>query len=248
MATDKALVQCPHGDTCGACALLGRTGASQHKGKRDALWASLDRHPALAGIEPLPCLASPLAEGYRNRAKMAVHATAGKPARVGYFRSSSRSIVDAPDCKVLVPEILETTRQLRALFSRPAFASFPVRFVDVRCGSDPRAQHLTLVVASPDVNVPVPAIRAACPFVRGVSVNVNDSGGPQVIKGPVSWIWGERHVVVETSGVRLLVSPGAFFQVNLSLLAPIHERWLGEWASREHHSDFNSDSQVNNYS
>ena len=126
MSNNNAIVRCPHGDTCGACTLLGRPLVAQLKGKRDTLWAALDRHANLVGIEPLPCLASPLVEGYRNRAKMATELKRGRPAEVGYFRSSSRSIVDAPDCRVLVPEVLATTRSLRMLFSRPAHSSLPL--------------------------------------------------------------------------------------------------------------------------
>jgi tRNA/tmRNA/rRNA uracil-C5-methylase (TrmA/RlmC/RlmD family) len=74
-------------------------------------------------------------------------------------------------------------------------------------------------------------MRRACPAVDGISFNLNPSAGPQVIRGAIRHLWGAREVWIDHAGVRLRVSPGAFFQVNLALLPPIHhlmERHLGD--------------------
>jgi tRNA/tmRNA/rRNA uracil-C5-methylase (TrmA/RlmC/RlmD family) len=144
--------------------------------------------------------------------------------RLGYFRARTREIVDAPDCRVVVPEILETSRRLRRLLA--ATPRFPreLRHIDLRCGSDPGRQHLTLVLrASECPSLPLDALRRACPAVDGISVNLNPSAGPQVIRGAIRPLWGAREVWVDHAGVRLRVSPGSFFQVNLALLPPIHD-------------------------
>jgi 23S rRNA (uracil1939-C5)-methyltransferase len=52
-----------------------------------------------------------------------------------------------------------------------------------------------------------------------------------VVRGAIQPLWGAREVWVDHAGLRLRVSPGVFFQVNLDLLAPIHrllEGHLGE--------------------
>jgi 23S rRNA (uracil1939-C5)-methyltransferase len=144
--------------------------------------------------------------------------------RLGYFRAGTREIVDAPDCRVVVPELLETSRRLRTLLARDP--SFPreLRHIDLRCGSDRGRQHLTLVLrASECPSLPLDAVRSACPAVDGISYNLNPSAGPQVIRGAIRPLWGAREVWVDHAGVRLRVSPGAFFQVNLALLPPIHD-------------------------
>jgi tRNA/tmRNA/rRNA uracil-C5-methylase (TrmA/RlmC/RlmD family) len=151
--------------------------------------------------------------------------------RLGYFRASTREIVDAPDCRVLVPELLDTTRQIRAFLT--AAPGFPreLRHIDLRCGTDRKRQHLTLVLRTSECPpLPIGALRGVCPHLAGISLNLNSSAGPQVIKGPIQPLWGEREVWVEHAGLRLRVSAGSFFQVNLALLAPIHgllERFLG---------------------
>jgi 23S rRNA (uracil1939-C5)-methyltransferase len=220
-----ASVTCPHGEACGACAYLGTGYETQLARKRDALGRALSVHRALRGATLLKTLPSPLVSGYRNRAKMAVGLSRKKAPLVGYFRERSREIVDAPECRVLVPELLETTRRFRAFLS--ATPSFPreIRHIDARAGSDPSRQHLTLVFRAEECpSFPLDPLRRALPSVDGISVHLNPSAGPQVIRGVVQHVWGEREVWVHHRDLRLRVSPSAFFQVNLTLLLPIHER------------------------
>lgn len=228
-------MECAHERTCGACGLLGQAYGRQLARKRDVLAAALRGQPALRGLEPEPCLASPRVEGYRNRAKMAVAYRRDEGALVGYFRAGSRQVVDAPDCRVLEPELLQTTRGLRLWMNRWTKRDLPIRFVDVRCGSSPRAQILTLVLDSDEpVGLPVRDIRRACPHVAGIAFNLNPGRGAQVLKGRAHHAWGEGHVRVETPRATLLVSAGAFFQVNRFVLDALHARMeahLGEGGS-----------------
>ena len=218
-----AAIDCPHDEACGACALLGLAYPAQLGRKRRILGAALKRYRSLAKAELLSCLRSPQIENYRNRAKMAVGLSRGKPVKLGYFRSGTREITDARDCRVLVPEILETSRALRGLLAVPGSVPRELRHVDIRCGSDPGRQHLILVLRTDRLpRLPIEKIRRACPKVDGISVNLNPSSGPQVLKGPIQPIWGAREIYVETPDLSLRVSPGAFFQVNLSLLPEIH--------------------------
>jgi len=223
---------CPHGEECGACALLGVDYAEQLRRKQTVLGRAIARYRSLASARLLPCLPSPTIAGYRNRAKMAVGLSRHGGATVGYFRAGTREIVDAVDCRVLVPELLETTRRLRRDLDRTPNVPRELRHLDVRCGDDPRRQHLTLVFRTTESpRIPVERLRKVCPAVDGMSVNLNPSAGPQVLRGPILPLWGEREVWVEHAGVRMRVSPGSFFQVNLGMLAPIHERmasFLGE--------------------
>jgi 23S rRNA (uracil1939-C5)-methyltransferase len=102
--------------------------------------------------------------------------------------------------------------------------------VDLRCGSDPRRQHLTLVFRASEMpRFPMKALQRAAPAVDGISINLNPGSGPQVIRGSLRHLWGMREIWVEYAGAKLRVSAGAFFQVNLSILPAIHtamEAWL----------------------
>lgn len=216
-------IECPHAEDCGACGLLGREYDDQLAAKSRVLADTLRRQKGLGRIALLPCLPSPRLSGYRNRAKMAVGISKFHAPKIGYFRAGSREITDAPQCRVLLPEILETSRSLRDLLLQGMGVPRQLRHVDIRCGSDPRRQHLILVIRSEEMpRLPIDRIRRACRHVDGISVNLNPRGGAQVIKGAIQHQWGAREVFVKTADISLRVSPGSFFQVNLSLLPDIH--------------------------
>jgi 23S rRNA (uracil1939-C5)-methyltransferase len=225
-------VDCPHADDCGACALL-RTGYGRQLDlKRRWLGEALERELRLDRRRVLPTLPSPLVEGYRNRVKMTISTGRDRGARLGYFRRGTREVVDTPSCGVLVPELLETTRQLRRFLNSRHDLPFALRHVDLRCGSEPRSQLLTLVVKGRELGrFPVEALAEACPQVAGIGVNLNPAATAQVLKGPVRPLAGVREVFVETAGLAMRVSAGSFFQVNLSLLPRIHAL-MGEFLGR----------------
>ena len=190
--------------------------------KHETLARALARYPGLRRTRPLPCVRSPLRAGYRNRAKMAV-GMSSRGLRLGYFRAGTREIVDAPDCRVLVPALLQTTRRIRRFLETSRDIPPELRHIDVRCGSDPTRQHLILVFRATDCPVfPVDRLRKCCSNVKGISVNLNPRTDGQVIRGSVRPLWGEREVWVDHANCRLRVSPAAFFQVNLALLPTIH--------------------------
>lgn len=217
---------CSHRLTCGACSFLrepyGRQLETKRRRLREALLAKLRLGPK----QILPTVPSPLVEGYRNRAKMTISSSRDGSSKLGYFQRRSREVVDAPDCVVLVPELLDTTRRLRSLLNdRRMRLPFALRHIDLRCGSDPKKQHLTLVIKADELpRIPYEAIMETCPWVVGIATNLNSGATAQVIKGRIEPMIGAREVFVESAGLSLRISPGSFFQVNLAVLPTIHER------------------------
>lgn len=228
----KTVVDCPHGERCGACSGLGRDYTSQLAEKRQALQSALTSFDSLRGVSVSPCLPSPQISGYRNRAKMAVGISKRSPTKLGYFGTGSREIEDAPDCRVLQPDLLRTTSELREFLRGGAHIPRELRHIDLRCGSDSRRQLLTLVLRTKELpQLPIDALRKACRRVDGISVNLNPSSGPTVIRGPIRSLWGAREVYVDLGDLSLRVSANSFFQVNLALLPTIHRLmadFLGE--------------------
>ena len=218
-------IDCPHRVECGACSLLREPYGKQLESKRQWLMEAIAKKGRPDKKKILPTLASPQIEGYRSRAKMAISTDRERRSALGYFQRSSREVVDAPQCGVLVPELLETTRSLRRLLNSSTKFPYVLRHIDLRCGSDPTQQHLTLVVKAETVpHLPIDAIADSCRHIAGIGVNLNPGRGPQVTKGPIEPVHGVREVYVESAGMSLRVSPGSFFQVNLGLLPEIHSR------------------------
>jgi 23S rRNA (uracil1939-C5)-methyltransferase len=183
----------------------------------------LAAYTSLRGARVLATLPSPIEVGYRNRARMAVGLSRHGRVDLGYFRAGTREIVDAPDCGVLVPALLDTTRRIRNFLVRAHDVPRELRHIDLRCGTDPSRQHLILVFrAERTPRFPLDALRRALPAVDGVSFHLNPDAGPQVLRGPIRHAWGRREVWVRHAGLDLRVSPGSFFQVNLAMLPAIH--------------------------
>lgn len=224
-STDDRTVDCPHRVACGACSFLRQPYGEQLERKRHRLGDVLVEKVRLVKAQLLPTLPSPRVEGYRSRAKMTISSNRDREFVLGYFQRKSREVVDAPECGVLVPELLETTRRLRRLLNGPTRFPFSLRHIDLRCGSDPKRQYLTLVVKAESMpRLPIDEIADGCPHVAGIGVNLNPKGGAQVVKGRIEPIHGAREIFVDTAGLSLRVSPGSFFQVNLGLLPEIHAR------------------------
>jgi 23S rRNA (uracil1939-C5)-methyltransferase len=203
--------------------MLGVSYAEQLRRKRERLDRELRRYGSLESARLLDTLPSPEGIGYRNRARMAVGLSRHGGATLGYFRAGTREIVDAPECGVLVPELLDTTRRIRRLLNTARGIPRELRHLDLRCGSDPRRQHLTLVFRAKHApRFPMEQLQRAAPALDGISINLNPSSSPQVIRGSIQHMWGRREVWVRHAGINLRVSPGAFFQVNLSILPAVH--------------------------
>ncbi len=208
--------------------MLGMSYAEQLKRKRELLGRELGAYASLKNARLLDALPSPQGWGYRNRARMAVGLSRHGGAKLGYYRAGTREIVDAPECGVVLPELLETTRRIRNLLTTARNIPRDLRHLDLRCGSDPRRQHLTLVFRAAEMpRFPIDALQRAAPAVDGISINLNPGSGPQVIRGSIRHLWGRREIWVRHAGMKLRVSPGAFFQVNLSILPAIHELMAG---------------------
>ena len=111
-------VDCRHRAACGACSLLRVPYSEQLERKRKSLSDALEGKVRFAPRQLLGTLPSPQIEGYRNRAKMTVSSDRSHRWSLGYLKRRSREVVDAPECGVLVPELLTTTRQLRRLMNQ----------------------------------------------------------------------------------------------------------------------------------
>ena len=70
----------------------------------------------------------------------------------------------------------------------------------------------------------VSALRAACPELTGIVLNVNKSEGNTVLAGDFYTLWGKDHIRDTLRGIAFDIAPQAFFQVN----PPQAERLYGK--------------------
>ena len=99
---------CPYFARCGGCAWLHLSEKAQAQARIDRVREALRRIGGLPDPPPVEYLASPLALGYRARARFASDGE-----NVGLRRRGARDVVDIERCAVLTPEAQRSLEALR---------------------------------------------------------------------------------------------------------------------------------------
>ena len=214
--------QCPYYGKCGGC-------DCRHMSYEEELRFKLGKvNDALSRIGRQQLCASSIVgsaqtEAYRNKGILAVGDLDGKTV-TGFYRERSHQIIPVEQC-MLQDELThraaaalaafmdqngisaydETSRSgvVRHLFCRRAYHSEDrLLCIVVRKGFGAKTQAL------------VDALRAACPELSGIVLNVNKTAGNTVLAGDFYTLWGKGHIRDSLCGIRFDIAPQAFFQVN----------------------------------
>lgn len=108
-STDRVRPQCPIVNACGGCAWQHASQSIQQRTRLEHLVRAL---PAELRGAPIESTVSPLAYGYRTRARMAWRVERGRTT-LGFHARGTSSVVDVPSCAVLDPRIDGGLRVLR---------------------------------------------------------------------------------------------------------------------------------------
>jgi 23S rRNA (uracil1939-C5)-methyltransferase len=108
---------CPWYGECGGCQLQHAAYPLQLQLKTEMVRGALQRLGKLEPQEdPAPCVASPKAWGYRNKAAFPVQAKlSGKGAFTGFYRERSHRLVRVRKCRILPPALNELYRKMESL-------------------------------------------------------------------------------------------------------------------------------------
>ena len=176
---------------------------------------------------------SALIEGYRNKGILAVGSVDGKAA-TGFYRERSHQIIRVDRCAIQDALTHRAADALVAFMNENGIAPY-----DEQSGSGVvrhlycrRALHgedgLLTIVARKGFGAKTQALvgelRAACPELTGIVLNINKSEGNTVLAGDFYTLWGKDHIRDTLRGIAFDIAPQAFFQVN----PPQAERLYGK--------------------
>ena len=176
---------------------------------------------------------SELIEGYRNKGILAIGSVDGKAA-AGFYRERSHQIIPAERCAIQDELTHRAADALVAFMNENGIAPY-----DEQSGSGivrhlycRRAVHgedrLLCIVArkgfGTKTQVLVASLRAACPELTGIVLNINKSEGNTILAGDFYTLWGKDHIRDTLRGIAFDIAPQAFFQVN----PPQAERLYGK--------------------
>ena len=222
-SADRVTPACEAFGRCGGCVLQHLDYARQTDWKRDRLMAAL----AAAGITaPVrACVASPTLLAWRNNSKLVF--ARGEQGRVilGAYAPRSHDVIDLSGCLVGEPPLAsigailgqEATR-LGIVPYDEATATGEVRYALARRNA--RGEVLVMLVVpvagAPRIAELAAVLRRAVPEVVGVVENVQPSRGNALVGhvAPDRVLEGAAFLDEQVGGVRMRLSPRAFFQSN----------------------------------
>ena len=219
METATEILECPHGDRCGGCALLGVPYSEQLARKQLTVQRGFARYPAQSALRIEPVAGAEPTTFYRTRAKWVF----GEDGALGLFERDSHTVVDIPECRVLAPELLRVAAAARRVLTRAGLDGLDLRLVD-------RGVMVTLIAragtAQPELKRWAEALVAECAEVRSVAASFREAGAATVL--------GTQHVVLlgadvephhlQAKGPYHLASHGAFTQAHLGQANAAHAR------------------------
>ena len=225
---------CPNFGKCGGCDLMHMDYNEELDTKRLRVEDALRRIGGFdIGVPEI--IGSDLQEGYRNKAIYAVGEDDGH-AVTGFYRERSHDIIPAEKCHIQanisdraafavrrwmdgcgIPCYDEKSRTgaIRHVFCRYAFATGKAQVTIVT--ADGRLDGLDELIA---------AIRASCPEMASIVININKTRGNTVLAGEFRTVWGDDYIEDELCSLRFKLSPRSFYQINRTQAEKLYAKVL----------------------
>ena len=212
---------CPLYGRCGGCQFRHMTYEEELQGKRQRIQDALSR---LGGVNlQLPgVLGAENTARYRNKVQFPV-AVEKKGLAVGYYRSRSHDVLDAPDCAlqpVSVTALRQAFKEWMERYAVPAYEEKQgtglVRHLYVRTNS--QGESLVCVVVN-GKKLPREAELKQCliqaePGLVGIVLNVNTRDTNVILGTEYRTLWGRDWLEEELCGLTFRLSVPSFFQIN----------------------------------
>jgi len=213
---------CPYYGKCGGCDTRHMSYDEELRFKLQRLNDAL-RHIGRQSVQAAEIIGSDNTARYRNKGIFAVADCGGRPAS-GFFRERSHQLIPVDKC-LLQNELSE--RAASAVTAFMAEHHFPpydeasgkgtVRHVFSRRAVNTQDAVVCVVSATGfgrHTQALVGALRAACPGLTGIVLNINKSRGNTVLSGDFYTLWGRAEMRDVLCGFRFDIAPQAFFQIN----------------------------------
>lgn len=233
---------CPVFDRCGGCAWRHVTYEEELAIKRDRVRDSLQKIAGLF-VEPEPTVPSPRVDHYRNKAQIPV-GKEGNTLLVGFYARHSHRIVECVGCRLqptgfdrLLAAFRRWVEQSGVEIYDEATGKGQLRHLYLR-SAQATGQRLACVVVT---RFPVPRPELLVRLLReagadGVLLNRNPAATNVILGDTCVTLWGRARITDILCGLRLEISPLAFYQVNHDQTEQLY-RAVGELAGltgREH--------------
>jgi 23S rRNA (uracil1939-C5)-methyltransferase len=222
---------CPAAGRCGGCPLQHAAYDEQLRIKADLLTRALHGNSTLEGVAVAPCLPAPAETRYRDQTKLVIARVRGRVVPASYAPHSHRP-VDMTGCVVPEEPVQAAAEAAVAVVAARGVPIYDerrrtglVRYVVARANA--HGEVLVVLVAAadfPEADTLARDLRARCPAVAGVVLDVNRTTGGAILGGAGRTLDGVDGLEEELGGVRLRLGARAFFQVNRAQATRLYAR------------------------
>jgi 23S rRNA (uracil1939-C5)-methyltransferase len=223
---------CNHTPGCDGCPLITMDYVAQLEWKRGLVENHVHRYAPLARTEIRPVIPSPRQTHYRNSAKLVIAGKFADPV-IGIYRRESHDILDISDCTLhhpLINKIAAVVKRGIVKGKVPVFSPRSeqglLRYLVVRVAEVENRAMVVLVTAQRSYNELhhlAEFIKKEVPEVAVVVQNVNPSLGNVILGNRDFPHTKQTSLEASISGIKFLVSPRSFFQVNSGSAGIIYE-------------------------
>ena len=223
---------CLHIPECDGCPLIEMNYEAQLEWKRGLVENHIHRYAPLNRTEILPVIPSPRQVHYRNSAKLVVAGKFADPI-IGMYRRDSHDILDISDCTLhhpLINRIVAVVKKGiikgKVPIYHPRSEQGLLRYLVVRVAEKENRAMVVLVTAKRSYNEIhhlSEFIRKEVPEVMVVVQNVNSSTGNVILGNRDFFNTKQTSLEASLGGIKFLISPRSFFQVNSGSATIIYE-------------------------
>jgi 23S rRNA (uracil1939-C5)-methyltransferase len=223
---------CNRSKCCDSCQLIGMDYQSQLLWKHEQVMNQIHCHDSLANVPVLPLLPSPKQLHYRNSAKLVIGGRFLDPV-IGMYKRESHEIIDISECPLhhpLINRIIAVVKKGIVKGKIPVYNSRSsqglLRYLLVRVAEIENRAMVVFVVSKRSYNELHHLASFLCkevPEVTVVTQNINSSPGNAILGDKDIPISKESSLRASINGIRFMVSPRSFFQVNTGSAGIIYE-------------------------
>ncbi len=223
---------CPYYGKCGGCDTRHMSYEEELRFKLDRVNAALC-HIGKQRVQAQEILGSEQIRAYRNKAIFAVANENGTPA-FGFYRERSHELISVENC-FLQSELScrcaeAVTEFLRAEDLSPYDEKSGRGTVrHVFCRQALKTPDAVLCITSAKgfgtkTEALIAHLRARCPELTGIVLNINKSKSNTVLSGDFYTLWGNPILHDQLCGLEFEIAPQAFFQINPPQAERLYEK------------------------
>lgn len=230
--TDNA---CNIFNQCGGCCFRHINYKEQLRIKQQAVKDAFERIGSI-NAQILPIEGSQFIDRYRNKAQYPVGINKDGKAIAGFYAKRSHRIIECKDCLLqpdifnnIVNSVLEFINQYKINVYNEQTKKGLIRHIYLRI-ADATGEIMLCIVATGE-NIPkqkefIEYITLLYPQIKSIVININKKDTNVILGDKCNYIYGDGYINDIICGIKVRISPLAFYQVNKKQAEKLYNKAL----------------------